>query len=128
MSPLAQEWVEKAEADLATASRELAVAENPNYDAVCFHAQQCAEKYLKGVLEQNRTHVPKTHDLGELLDLALNIDPSLDNLRELCDRLEGYAVDFRYPGDSTSRGMAEEAIAAAREVRARARALLGLNA
>ena len=69
MSPLAKEWVEKAEADLATASRELAAAEYPNYDAVCFHAQQCAEKYLKGVLEQNHVHVPKTHDLGELLEL-----------------------------------------------------------
>ena len=127
MSPLAQEWVEKAEADLTTASRELGVVERPNYDAVCFLAQQCAEKYLKGVLEQNRTHVPKTHDLGELLDLALNVDPSMDDLRELCDRLEGYAVDFRYPGESASKAMAEEAVEAAREVRAKARALLGLE-
>ncbi len=127
MSPLAQEWVEKAEADLTTASRELGVVERPNYDAVCFLAQQCAEKYLKGVLEQNRTHVPKTHDLGELLDLALDVDPSLDDLRELCDRLEGYAVDFRYPGESASKAMAKEAVEAALKVRAKARALLGLE-
>ena len=127
MSPLAKEWVEKAEADLATASRELAAAEYPNYDAVCFHAQQCAEKYLKGVLEQNHVHVPKTHDLGELLELALGIDPSLGDLRDQCDTLEGYAVGFRYPGLSATTEMAEEAVEAAREVRRRARPLLGLE-
>lgn len=38
------EWLAKAEGDLRTAQRELLVAELPNYDAVCFHSQQCAEK------------------------------------------------------------------------------------
>jgi len=47
MNPSAQEWINKAEGDWATANRENQVRKNPNYDAVCFHAQQCAEKYLK---------------------------------------------------------------------------------
>jgi len=34
-----EEWVEKAEGDLRTARREIAITEGPNYDAVCFHAQ-----------------------------------------------------------------------------------------
>jgi HEPN domain-containing protein len=43
MKPLTQEWVKKAEGDFATAERELRARKNPNYDAVCFHAQQCVE-------------------------------------------------------------------------------------
>jgi HEPN domain-containing protein len=39
--------VTKAEGDFLTAGRELRARKSPNYDAVCFHAQQCAEKYLK---------------------------------------------------------------------------------
>jgi len=50
MKPETMEWVDKADADLDTAKREATVVESPNYDAVCFHAQQCAEKYLKAVL------------------------------------------------------------------------------
>ena len=52
MKPLTAEWVEKADADFATASREMRVRKAPNFDAVCFHAQQCAEKYLKAILQE----------------------------------------------------------------------------
>ena len=38
-----REWVAKADGDHATASRERAVEDNPNHDAVCFHCQQAAE-------------------------------------------------------------------------------------
>ena len=40
MKPLTREWVEKGEADWNTARRELRVRKSPNFDAVCFHAQQ----------------------------------------------------------------------------------------
>ena len=49
MNALTTEWVEKAEGDFATAGRKLRARRYPNYDAVCFHAQQVAEKYLKGI-------------------------------------------------------------------------------
>ena len=42
MNPKTQEWIDKAEGDWATMIREYRVRKNPNYDAVCFHAQQCA--------------------------------------------------------------------------------------
>jgi HEPN domain-containing protein len=29
------------------------------HDGVCFHCQQCAEKYLKGLLEEHGHAVPK---------------------------------------------------------------------
>ena len=47
MKPMTLEWVAKAEGDFAVMEREARVRKKPNYDAVCFHAQQCAEKYLK---------------------------------------------------------------------------------
>ncbi len=45
MNPLTVEWVDKAEGDFTTALRELRARKSPNYDAACFHAQQCVEKY-----------------------------------------------------------------------------------
>ena len=47
MNELTREWIEKAEGDWRTSARELRARRHPNYDAVCFHAQQAAEKYLK---------------------------------------------------------------------------------
>ena len=42
MNPLTLEWVDKAEGDYLTANREYRARKAPNYDAVCFHAQQTA--------------------------------------------------------------------------------------
>ena len=69
MKPITQEWVNKAEGDFGTAQRENLVQEMPNYDAVCFHSQQCTEKYLKARLQEENIAFGKTHDLSRLLDL-----------------------------------------------------------
>lgn len=76
MNLIAGEWIAKAEGDFATAQRELGATDRPNYDAVCFHAQQCAEKYLKAFLQEANFAFPKTHDLTDLLALALSIEPT----------------------------------------------------
>ena len=47
MKPLSLEWIEKAEGDFHSLECEVRARKHPNYDAACFHAQQCAEKYLK---------------------------------------------------------------------------------
>jgi hypothetical protein len=39
MKPLTAEWVSKAEGDFATMERESLVAEGPNFEGICFHAQ-----------------------------------------------------------------------------------------
>ncbi len=54
MKPLTREWVNKAEGDYATAGRELRARKSPNYDAACFHAQQCAEADKKTAREAVR--------------------------------------------------------------------------
>ena len=47
---LAREWVEKAEEDLTNAEHTLTMEAHCPFSTVCFHAQQCVEKYIKALL------------------------------------------------------------------------------
>jgi HEPN domain-containing protein len=127
MNPLTLEWIDKAEGDFATASREMRVRKLPNYDAVCFHAQQTAEKYLKAVLQENRRPIPKTHSLLELLALIIEFEPVYLMLQPDLNVLEGYAVQYRYPGQAAEKLDARAALLAARRVRGFIRTKLRLN-
>jgi hypothetical protein len=62
-SETVKEWLAKAEGDFAVACREIRARKSPNYDAVCFHAQQCVEKLMKGLLIHLGVTPPKTHML-----------------------------------------------------------------
>ncbi len=73
MKPETKEWVDKAEGDWETMLRESKVSVKPNYDAVCFHAQQCAEKYLKARMIEADVSFRKTHDLLNLLETVSTI-------------------------------------------------------
>lgn len=55
-------WVEKAEHDLTAAEHSMSLADKGLTDIICFHCQQCAEKYLKGLLVLHKIPFPKTHD------------------------------------------------------------------
>ena len=109
MKPLTTEWIQKAEADFATLEREVAVADRPNYDGICFHAQQCIEKYLKAVLCEANITFGKTHDLVALLDTTLEINPSWESMREDLAYLSDFAVAYRYPGESADQASAQNA-------------------
>lgn len=103
MHELVEEWIGKARGDLATARRELAATDGPNYDAVCFHAQQCVEKLMKGLLIQSGVTPPKTHDLASLSRLVAEACPGWQcNLADL-HYLSRAAVEYRYPGESADR-------------------------
>ena len=117
MQPLTTEWIQKAEGDLATAHRELRARKSPNYDAACFHAQQCAEKYLKALLQEAVIPFGKTHNLPLLLDLQQNRHPFLEMLRPVLAILNAYAVEYRYPGESTDKEVARQAVKLAEEVK-----------
>jgi HEPN domain-containing protein len=122
MQPLATEWIQKAEGDLATAHRELRARKAPNYDAACFHAQQCAEKYLKAMLQEAAIAFGKTHNLSLILDLLHERYPRLEFLRPTLAILNAYAVEYRYPGESADKEVARQAVKMAEEVK---RAVLG---
>ena len=87
--------------DFATAGRELRARKNPNYDAACFHAQQCAEKYLKAILQEQSIPFGRTHNLIALLDLLLSRNGAWADARQHLEVLTVYAVSVRYPGDTT---------------------------
>ena len=127
MKPLTEEWVSKAEGDFASANRELRARKAPNYDSACFHAQQCAEKYLKARLCEAGIVTEKTHNLLHLLDRCMPIEPWWDGLRTPLNGLNAYAVAFRYPGESADRTTARDAIQICKTVRETVRQSLELE-
>lgn len=125
MNRATAEWVSKAEGDFATAGREIRARKMPNYDAVCFHCQQCAEKYLKAMLQEKNIRIPKIHNLLELLAMILKFDGSFEFLKADLDVLEEFSVRYRYPGDTVEIEEAKSAYAAVKTVRIFAKEKLG---
>ena len=122
-----EEWLERAEEDYRQAQVALRQRKYPAYNTVCFHAQQCAEKYLKAFLVRHAIAFPKTHDLIELRRLCIQVDSAFDLLTAPLKALFPYAVDIRYPGVSATQEDARDAVAAMKQVRAFVRARLGLK-
>jgi HEPN domain-containing protein len=121
---VAAEWIAKAENDLLTATHTLTLGPRAPTDTVCFHAQQCAEKYLKALLTLRRTDFPKTHDL-EALTARLKNGPRPVLRADDLARLTRYAVIARYPGGEVlALAEARGAVAAARRIRRTIRTLL----
>lgn len=127
MNPLTEEWITKAEKDRATAERELLASIEPNFDAVCFHSQQCVEKYFKARLHEAKIAFPKTHDLLTLLELLLPIEPSWRKFRTSLQQLTTFAVSYRYPGLMANKKVARQALAQCKRIRRTCRQSLGLS-
>jgi HEPN domain-containing protein len=121
---VALEWMAKAENDLKSAAHLLKLKDCPT-DTVCFHAQQCVEKYIKALLVAQGRDFRRTHDIGELLVLLpARLRPFLDEREQ--DRFTEYATVTRYPGDyeAISLKEARQAVTIARRVRREIRRLL----
>jgi HEPN domain-containing protein len=123
------QWMEKAENDLIVAVHTLKLGSACPSEIVCFHSQQCIEKYLKALLVYENIDFPKTHSLKTLMDkIPLNVRPEL-SLDEQ-EILTNYAVFTRYPGNysSVSLTKARLAVRIARRVRKQVREQMpGLN-
>ena len=116
MRQVTQEWIEKAEGDYRVAAMQWSI-DDPVYDAICFHAQQCTEKYLKAWLVESDLEFPKTHDLEILAKTCL---PSLAEVASLLDGLRfltSFAVEIRYPGTSAGKADTETCWQVALQVR-----------
>ncbi|NUO80279.1 HEPN domain-containing protein [candidate division KSB1 bacterium] len=127
MNDLAEEWVIKAESDYRVAMRESQVTEQPSYDAVCFHAQQCAEKYAKAFLQENSIEFERTHNMLYLLSLCLSAEAAFDQYKPDFEFLDDFSVDVRYPGDFADDEDARAAIESMKRVRSFVRSKLGLS-
>jgi HEPN domain-containing protein len=119
------EWVNRAEEDYQLARFSLRRRTPLTYGAT-FHAQQCAEKYLKALLSARHIAFPRTHDLAALYTLChkngIILPVSEDNL----EKLTAFAVQVRYPGAKPTLEEAKEAVQIAKSTRRFAREFLGL--
>lgn len=61
-----------------------------------FHAQQAAEKLLKAALASRNVKYPLTHQLTQLMDLAVANGMSFPSTLEDIRLLTPFAVEFRY--------------------------------
>ncbi len=121
------EWVQKAEMDYEGALA-LLRRRNPLPDLVCWHSQQCAEKYAKAFLTRHRVMFARTHNLTALLQLCNGIDADFRLIADAMRYLNPFGVEIRYPGASTTVPDARDAVVAMKTIRKFTRAKLGLKA
>lgn len=89
-------------------------------DLAAYHAQQCAEKYLKGFLVSKSLPFRFVHDLGYLVHLCQRANPAFSSLEEAAFTLTGYATEARYPREDDTPCTiteAEEAMRLAGQIR-----------
>jgi HEPN domain-containing protein len=116
-------WAVRAEEDYALAQSALRRKKPLTYGAA-FHAQQCAEKYLKALLVARGQAFPKTHDLAALSDLCTQNGILIPIDQDTLQRLTAYAVQVRYPGEAPTEDEAHLSLKTAQAVRRFARKLL----
>lgn len=110
-------WFLRAIHDLGAGTVDL-TAEPPFTGDAVFHAQQAAEKSMKGFLTWHSRIFRKTHNLTELGTMCHSLDATLEPLFQRAARLTDYAWKYRYPGEPAEppREEAESALALARAV------------
>jgi HEPN domain-containing protein len=91
---LVQRWLVYAKSDLELARVDL--PESVLLETLCYHAQQAAEKALKAVLVFYGVNIPRTHNVGALIDLAAEYTDISEAIRDAAI-LTDYAVSSRYP-------------------------------
>jgi len=90
---LVRGWLRKAASDVVSIDATIGAGA---FDTACFHAQQAAEKYLKGFLTYHDRPFPFTHNLTDLSELCALTDAGFHSLAPLAAELTPYAVRLRY--------------------------------
>ena len=111
-------WFRFADTDLALAEHALSMHPQP-LEAICYHCQQSAEKYLKGYLLFTGVEFPpKTHNLMQLCAMCSTYDSQFDNIQNKCSTLTVYGVQPRYPDEIyIDEGLMQQALANAKQIR-----------
>ena len=125
MNPLALEWIRKADGDY-TVMLLNHESSAPVHDGICFHAQECIEKYLKAWLQEAEIPFSKTHNLRDLLGLIVPTIPAWDVWADDFAPFATHAVDFGYPGKSATTEDAQHAVRICTQVRQSVRERLHL--
>ncbi len=120
-----RQWAGFADEDLKVAQLILSAPDQCSFRLAAYHAQQCAEKYLKACLVCRGVDFPYTHNISILLELCSEHRLPIAGISE-SDALSRYAISTRYPGEDkvVSQQEATIAIELAVAVREVARAFL----
>ena len=70
---------------------------NPFPPKTCYHARQCAEKYLKGFLVFRSYSFNFVHDLFYLTQECTQHQPAFSELKLTAEPLSRYGAGVRYP-------------------------------
>lgn len=110
-------WLARAADDLQAGEQLLSGVSTLPGVAV-LHCQQAAEKAMKAFLAWHDEPFRKTHDLREIGEACLAIDPALEEVVDRAVPLTEYAWKFRYPGEpeSPTQNEADASLALARWV------------
>jgi HEPN domain-containing protein len=112
-----KQWLEHAEEDLRLAKHAFRLSSSCPCKLIAFHAQQCAEKYLKAFLALKKVDFPYTHNISLLLEMSSDHAAWAKDLLE-AETLTDYAVTARYPGaEKVTKKDAELAVKTAVKVR-----------
>ncbi len=125
MNEIVKEWVFKAEGDFRTASREIKVIDFPNYDAVCYHCEQCIEKLMKALLIKSEATFDYTHNLIKLQEYLLKINPAFSFEINDLKFLTRAGINFRYPGENAEKEEANSALDIAKVIRKKLISFIG---
>ena len=120
-----REWAAHADDDMRVAEHTLTLPDDCPYRLVAYHAQQCAEKYLKAYLVLRGIDFPFTHNLARLLELCSEQSAWREQLKDV-EELTPFAITARYPGDDepVSEAEARRAVDIAARAREQVRAAL----
>jgi len=94
--PIAHEWFRFADMDLTTSETMINHYPQP-FEVVCYHCQQCAEKYLKAFVILNGERPDRTHNLNALLQKCRQWDNDFKEIQKECFELNRFGILPRYP-------------------------------
>ena len=111
------EWFRFANTDLLISEHLRSMHPVP-LEAICYHCQQSAEKFLKGYMVYNGTDVPpKIHDLIVLKVECEKHDNRFNEISQACNILTRYGVQPRYPDEiEVTENDMEKALEYARQI------------
>lgn len=118
-------WISHAEEDLRLAQHGLKLKSSCPYKLIAYHAQQCAEKYLKAYLVSHNIDFPYTHNISLLLELCADKADWTEKIKD-AEELTPFAITTRYPGEyeDVTKENAMQAIKIAKAVKRTVRAAL----
>ena len=89
-----RDWVRIAEKDFKRAEQLLKL---DDAEGAGYNLQQAVEKYMKGFLLSKGWKLKRIHDLEILLNDALKYESTLEEFRDLCQKITDYYLIDRYP-------------------------------